>query len=268
MKSIKRIKSRITRKSMKNSGKDYVSTGQAAELCSVTPDTVLKWIKAGKLPANRTPGGHYRIPRETLLNVIETGNLDTIPETTARSFQFCWEYYEKNGDSCDKCPQCIVFRSRAKRCYELGQLPVESGHAHVFCKNTCDQCDYYQAVIGQPLNILVVTEHSELAEDMEKQSGEANFDLRLTDNEYHCSMMIESFRPDYVVIDSSLGKNRCRNFARYLAEDPRVPFTKIIVAGKINDMPPECEKMIFAIINKPFTREELEGLLDLVKNEI
>ena len=45
---------------------EYFSTGQAAKLCAVTPDTVLKWIKRGRLRARRTPGGHYRISREDL----------------------------------------------------------------------------------------------------------------------------------------------------------------------------------------------------------
>ena len=38
-----------------------LTTGQAAKLCAVTPDTVLKWIKKGRLEATRTAGGHYRV---------------------------------------------------------------------------------------------------------------------------------------------------------------------------------------------------------------
>jgi len=37
----------------------FLTTGQMAKLLSVTPDTVLKWIKRDKLPALRTAGGHY-----------------------------------------------------------------------------------------------------------------------------------------------------------------------------------------------------------------
>jgi len=36
---------------------DMVSTGQAAKLCSVTPDTILKWIKNNKIEAVQTAGG-------------------------------------------------------------------------------------------------------------------------------------------------------------------------------------------------------------------
>jgi excisionase family DNA binding protein len=41
--------------------KGYLTTFEAAKLISVTPDSILKWIKSGKLAAFRTPGGHYRI---------------------------------------------------------------------------------------------------------------------------------------------------------------------------------------------------------------
>ena len=43
-----------------------LSTGEVARLCSVNPDTVLKWIKKGQLAATRTAGGHYRIEEHHL----------------------------------------------------------------------------------------------------------------------------------------------------------------------------------------------------------
>ena len=47
-----------------------LTTGKAARLCSVKPDTVLKWIKKGVLPATRTIGGHYRVEEQDLLRVL------------------------------------------------------------------------------------------------------------------------------------------------------------------------------------------------------
>jgi excisionase family DNA binding protein len=40
-----------------------LSTGEVARLLHVSAVAVLRWIRAGKLPAYRVPGGHYRIPR-------------------------------------------------------------------------------------------------------------------------------------------------------------------------------------------------------------
>ena len=45
----------------KRSQDTMITTGEAADMCCVTPDAVLKWIKGGKIPGVRTAGGHYRI---------------------------------------------------------------------------------------------------------------------------------------------------------------------------------------------------------------
>jgi excisionase family DNA binding protein len=39
---------------------DYLTTGQAAERMGVSRQTVLDWIKAGRLPALRGPGPRSR----------------------------------------------------------------------------------------------------------------------------------------------------------------------------------------------------------------
>lgn len=38
----------------------WMKTSEAALTCRVTAETVISWVKAGKLRAARTPGGHYR----------------------------------------------------------------------------------------------------------------------------------------------------------------------------------------------------------------
>ena len=52
----------------------HISTGKAAKMLSVTPDAVLKWIKKGKIPARRTPGGHYRIPLDAVYRLANGEN--------------------------------------------------------------------------------------------------------------------------------------------------------------------------------------------------
>ena len=38
-----------------------LSTGQIAEHCQVSYETVTNWIRSGKLVAHQTPGGHHRV---------------------------------------------------------------------------------------------------------------------------------------------------------------------------------------------------------------
>ena len=77
----------------------YISTGQTAKLLSVTPDAVLKWIKKGKPRARRTPGGHYRVWRDSvleLLSITQEGPYEGA-ERWGRPFVRCWEYDAIDG---------------------------------------------------------------------------------------------------------------------------------------------------------------------------
>ena len=105
---------------------NLLSTGQAAKLCSVTPDTVLKWIKRGRLEAVRTAGGHYRIDVMELdpFMVPPTRDEAQVPAVTAAVEPAetspntrCWEYLSTEGKVRDDCRQCVVYRVRATRCF-------------------------------------------------------------------------------------------------------------------------------------------------------
>jgi chromosome partitioning protein len=48
----------------------YLSTEEAAVILNVHPNTILRWIKEGKLPSSKI-GKHYRIPREALENQVK-----------------------------------------------------------------------------------------------------------------------------------------------------------------------------------------------------
>ena len=246
--------------------KEFLSTGETAQFFSVTPDTVLKWVKAGKISASRTPGGHYRIRRNLINHDINTDEVQQHAQKRESPFRYCWEFKAKFGKVQPGCHKCIVYRSRTKRCYEMSNLPYEAGHSKLFCSGTCDDCDYYNLVSGQKHNVLVVSDRSNLRVILEADSKKANFNLEFTDCEYHCSMIVEKFRPDFVVMDCSLGDKRSREFAKNIAQDPRIPFVRVILAGEKFDFPEECDKDIFAFIKRTFTARELEKLIENLKN--
>ncbi len=53
-----------------------LGVGQAAQICRVTPRTINNWIRAGKLKAYATPGGHFRIWPSDLRKFLEAHNMD------------------------------------------------------------------------------------------------------------------------------------------------------------------------------------------------
>jgi len=51
--------------------KDVLTTAKAAELLGVSTRTAQLWVESGQLPSWKTPGGHRRIPRQAVLDLIQ-----------------------------------------------------------------------------------------------------------------------------------------------------------------------------------------------------
>lgn len=51
--------------------KDILTTANAAELLGVSVRTAQLWVESGQLPSWKTPGGHRRIPRQAVMDLIE-----------------------------------------------------------------------------------------------------------------------------------------------------------------------------------------------------
>jgi excisionase family DNA binding protein len=237
--------------------KEYFTTGEAATICAVTPNAVLKWVAAGRLAANRTPGGHHRIPRSALQELL-MGRNDIAPIVpngdVKKPFLYCWEFNAKSGRI-------------QEGCYEMARLPQETGHSKLFCDRSCEECKYYEMIHSRTPNILLATDRPALRRELKSQVKDINCNLQFTDCEYHCSMVVESFQPDYVVIDCSIGSERSRDFAENLSEDPRIPYARIILAGNPQDLPEECDHLVFAFISRPLNLTTLDELIGGLQEE-
>lgn len=238
---------------------DLLTTGQAAKICAVTPDTVLKWIRSGRLPAQRTAGGHHRIAREDLERAIGDRGIPQKPtpkENEQRSFSYCWEY-NGQGEVLDGCRECAVYKMRALRCYEVVEYAREVGHNMVFCQESCLECDYYRIVHKQAANVLTLTDNDILTAHLRRSAQSTPVNFEFADCEYSCSALVDTFRPDYVIIDCSLGPETVRDMVNHLVEDPRIPHARVILAVDSDETPHECDREIFARLEKPFTANDI-----------
>lgn len=129
--------------------KYYFTTNDIAQMCNVTRQTVINWIKTGKLKANLTPGGHRRVLRDDLVaffeqNGMEVSIIQDYEEKHRRKVPYCWEYFATgfaSRGSRHECHRCPVNLSRAKRCYTLARLMRKVDN---FCHTDCDRCGFYQ----------------------------------------------------------------------------------------------------------------------------
>src|SRR5512143_3415322 len=61
----------------------FYTTFEAARLLGVSLPTVVNWIKARRLKAHRTPGGHRRIAAEDLASFMLRHGMPVPPELTS-----------------------------------------------------------------------------------------------------------------------------------------------------------------------------------------
>ena len=245
--------------------KDYFTTTEAAKLLSVAPDTVLKWVKAGKVKSYRTLGGHFRIPANELESMasaarapVRTGEADELQPVL---HQYCWEYLAAGGDIKSECRDCITFKSRARRCYELKDLPGGLGCFNLMCDTDCNDCEYFKLVSGQGLNILIVGDGDKTINGLDRLDKGEGLRVRVVLNEYDASTMIQRFRPDYIVVDCAFGKRRTAGICNNLFGDSRIPVARIILASRTRKIHDYCDKEVFGWIRKPFEIEQLKRLI-------
>jgi CheY-like chemotaxis protein len=163
--------------------------------------------------------------------------------------------------------ECPVYQMRARRCYEVARLAPEAGPPMKFCKVSCEDCEYYHIVHGQGINVLVITDSLELTHALNESGKKTSYNLAFADCEYACSAMVSRFRPDFAIIDCSLGSRTSRDITNHLGQDPRVPFVKVVLAGSKDEYPQECDKEVFARIERPFGIKEIKECIEGIDND-
>jgi excisionase family DNA binding protein len=247
--------------------REFLTTGQAAALCSVTRNAVFKWIQSGYLSAYRTAGGHHRIDKrelERFMSVSEPHPAKPAAHVQGKKRrQYCWEY-NGNGKVQGACLDCAVYSLRALRCYEVAKLAPDANHPKMYCNERCEDCDYFREMHGKIPNILVVTNDPMLASGLIADAEGAGFNLEITDCEYSCSAIVHHFKPDFVIVDCLLGRKISRQISHHLKEDPRIPYVKVVFAADREDFMRTCDREVFAQIARPFGIRDIQECISLV----
>lgn len=211
---------------------NLLTTGKAAKLCSVTPDTILKWIKKGRLNGVRTAGGHYRIERRDIEPlIVSPGPAERLPEQGPMPYPQslrCWEYLSDRGAVRNDCRECVVYRVRAARCFLVAGLEPDVGHARQFCHGSCEDCVYYRRLKGLSTKVLVITSDDEFMNRLANEENDS-IALRFARNGYDASAIIHDFRPAFAAIDTERIPQGDTDLLDSLASDPRVPGLRVIL---------------------------------------
>jgi len=248
---------------------ELLTTGQAAKLCAVTPDTVLKWIKKGRLKASRTAGGHYRVALPDLRPFMagfgqEAGvALSRVSRATPASVDGtepppddvpCWEYLALEGDVREECKQCVVYRVRATRCFLMAGLEGNVGHSKQFCEGSCEDCVYFQRIQGGSAPVLFITADQSLESKIECFE-EGTITLRFARNGYEASAMVEEFRPEILIIDLENLPDQGFGLLDSVAADPRLPHVRVILVVPVGAIERVLQRprhrLVVSVLEKP-----------------
>lgn len=247
---------------------EWLSTGRVAKLCSVKPDTVQKWIRSGKVAAQRTAGGHYRLSRQdvaTFLTAPRPARWFRPPpvECQPRPLR-CWEYMSNNGTLRKECGNCVVYRVRASWCFEVLGVSQGTGHARSFCRSqdSCESCVYYRHVMGLSQGVLVVSAEDDILTALAGRI-EGGVLFRLARTGYEASTLMGTFRPSFVVLDTAMAAGHETGLLTSLLNDSRVPGLKVILYGNSTglDRGLAAGNRILGVLEKPFDPRRVASLI-------
>jgi len=256
-----------------------LTTGQAARLCAVTPDTVLKWVKKGRLPATRTAGGHYRVALPDLEPFMagfgqkraDNPGLSIASPALSRDGTKegqeevpCWEFLSDNGEIRQACRQCVVYRVKATRCFLMAGLESDVGHAHQFCEGSCEDCVYFRRIQGMSTQVLFISSDEELLDRIE-WTGDDSVSMRFARNGYEASALVQDFRPEIAIIDMEGLPDQGFGLLDSIAADPRVPHVRVILV-----VPPGAmsrllkrprHRLVVSMLEKPQLCDRIEEVV-------
>jgi len=246
------------------SGTERLTTGEAAELCGVATDTVLRWVKSGRLRAEKTAGGHYRIPASEIAPLIGTPTGRTVTRQQATPLH-CWEYLCPEGSVRSECRECIVYRSRTALCFQLAECGADIGHAKRNCRTSCEECVYYRRVSGLPANVLVITPDPA---SMAELSASEKLRVRFARSAYEASAIIQDFQPGFAIVDSGLEVSEEAELINCLVNDLRLPGLRVILAvrsrARRKAVPCFKEGIVVGVLPKPFDVSCVESLVNCI----
>jgi excisionase family DNA binding protein len=240
--------------------KSCYTTSQAAKLLAVSSDTVLRWVKAGKIRSYRTPGGHCRIPADAVAALLPGGrgaSAAQVRPAPAPGYQYCWEHYGSPRRIGPECRNCIAYLSRTRRCYELRDDPGLFGPLKLFCQKPCTDCEYHRAARCRGQGVLVLSRNRRWLATLTAGSAASGLRLATAASEYECAAAIAGFRPDFIVMDLVLGRRRIRDIHRHLSRDGRLPLIRIIHTSRTPGWAEDCSPEVLGWLRKPFTCGQL-----------
>jgi len=254
--------------------RQWLTTGEAAKLCAVERDTVLKWIKRGQMQAARTAGGHYRIDWQSLQEFLpenRSGIRSSSPgDVPLRRPLRCWEYFAAREKLRDECEGCEAFKVGASRCFRLRNIAANCGKSFCTGPESCEDCSYYRRVMDLPARTLVISTEPGLRRRLTREAG-GRLELLVVRNGYEASAVLSGFQPGYIIVDTETQDGPASALVENLARDNRLHGPRVILATAPSALNRRLvldrHEIVVAKLSKPIEADRLLALIERVPVE-
>jgi len=158
----------------------------------------------------------------------------------------------------------MVFMAKAEKCYLMAGFGDKSDHPGVHCKSSCFECEFFKFLDKPLMNVLIVSENADMCNQLKSEVSD-NIIMKFSSCGYETATIIQTFQPDFIVIDDTLVSSKPDDLCRHLINDPRVHGAQIVLAL---NKPVKAEDLmdgICATIHTPFSPVELEMCFSKLK---
>lgn len=181
--------------------------------------------------ARRTPGGHYRIPKEQIERLLEqrteqgwAGLARPLREATPLR---CWEFSSLTREVLGQCRRCLAYQAEASFCFQLRKKLADNMRFACCGPARCADCQYYRRVWNLPLRLLLLGRKQVLHPAFRRDKRWQFF--RTTDP-YEAAQCVARCWPAVAVIDAALGRP-AKEFTRRLLADPNAARCLVLYVG-------------------------------------
>lgn len=224
--------------------KDFLTTGEVAEVCRLHKNTIIAALKRGMLTCSRTPGGHSRIPRDSVVSFMAGLGIKPKDDDTRRT-------QTPPGN---------------------GSVPAQAADGNGGTNgngdaNHVDNGELNHSISSEGGNgmngrkrILIVEDNKNLAVLLQKDFSEAGYEVEAAHCGYDAGYLTAYLRPDLILLDIKLPDLSGEEVLRRLKENERTKNIKVIVVSGYVDSHLRGRLMELGadgFVPKPFSVKEL-----------
>ncbi len=224
--------------------KDFLTTGEVADACRLHKNTIIAALKKGMLSCSRTPGGHNRIPMDSVMQFMASLGIKPKDKDTTRilvkSGSGSPSVHSSNGNSGDT---------------GNGEHGLNGNGG-------------WQTVGGNGRRrILVVEDNKNLAVLLQKDFTEGGYEVEIAHSGYDAGYLTAAFQPELILLDIKLPDLSGEEVLRRLREGDWTKGIKVIVVSGYLDS--QLKERLMALgadefVSKPFSVKDLRATIGRV----